>query len=82
VSDGENGWLLAAGSLEDLVSALRTALLTSPQSMSEMGERGRQRVLEQHAISTEAKKLSELFSNLSEQLPESLKMETERYTAQ
>jgi glycosyltransferase involved in cell wall biosynthesis len=82
VSDGENGWLLAAGSLEDLVSALRSALLTSPQSMAEMGERGRQRVLEQHAISTEAKKLSELFSNLSEQLPESLKMETERYTAQ
>lgn len=82
VCDGENGWLLPAGSLEDLVAALRSALLTSPQSLAEMGERGRLRVLEQHAISTEAKKLSELFSNLSQQLPESLKMETEHYTAQ
>lgn len=65
VVNAENGWLVPAGSVDDLVVAMRVALQSSPETLTEMGERARQRVLERHAIDTEAGKLSELFSKLS-----------------
>ncbi len=68
VKDGINGWLVPASSLDDLVFFMRIVLQSSPQTLAEMGERGRQRVFEQHAINVEAKKLSELFVTCTEPL--------------
>jgi len=61
VENEVNGWLIPAGSVDDLVDALRSALLTSPENLTEMGGEGRSRVLEQHSMATEAKKLRQLF---------------------
>lgn len=63
VINGDNGWLVPAGSLDDLVNAMREALRTPPEILAEIGLRGRQRVLERHDIAKEAEKLSELFSD-------------------
>ena len=65
VSDGVNGWLVSAGSVDDLVTAMRTVIKASPHTLAEMAEIGRLRVLEQHAIVTEAGKLGELFSSFT-----------------
>ena len=62
VVHAENGWLAPAGSVDDLVVAMREALQATPETLAEMGERGRQRVLERHAIAREAGKLSELLT--------------------
>jgi len=64
VKNEVNGWLVPAGAVDDLVVAMRSALLASAENLAEMGKRGRNSVLEQHSISTEAKKLSKLFSNV------------------
>lgn len=64
VTHGVHGWLVPAGSLEDLVDALRQALSTPTGSLFAMGEEGRRRVLERHAIATEARKLAELFTRV------------------
>ena len=40
--------------------------------LTEMGKRGRQRVLERHAIVTEAGKLSELFADVCGLAPEAI----------
>ncbi|QSA97296.1 glycosyltransferase family 4 protein [Methylococcus sp. EFPC2] len=61
VSDGVNGWLVPAGAVEELVSAVRLALMATPRELSEMGSAGRQQVLEHYAIDAQARKLSELF---------------------
>jgi glycosyltransferase involved in cell wall biosynthesis len=66
VQNGVNGWLVPASSVSDLANAMCDALQASPERLAEMGERGRQQVLEQHSIVTEVAKLSELFSTLSE----------------
>lgn len=66
VKNSENGWLVPAGAVDDLVEAIRAALQATPEALVEMGRRGRQKVLEQHAIVTEAGKLSELFSSILE----------------
>lgn len=63
VKNGENGWLVPAGCVDDLVIAIGDVLRASPDRLAEMGERGRRRVLERHAIATEVAKLSELFSS-------------------
>lgn len=65
VENEVNGWLVPAGSVDDLVEAMRAALLASPESLIDMGERGCNSVLEKHSIAIEAKKLSELFLNVS-----------------
>jgi len=68
VNDNVNGWLVPAGSVDDLVVAMRSAIIASPESLAMMGERGRQSVIQQHSINTEAKKLSKLFSNFTGQV--------------
>jgi len=57
----ENGWLVPAGSVEDLAAAILEALGTSVQELRRMGQRGRQLILEQHDLATEVGKLVELF---------------------
>jgi len=58
---GENGWLFAAGSIDDLAAALEDFLSTPLDELEKMGEAARRRVLERHSIDSEAEKLAELF---------------------
>lgn len=67
VRDGECGWLVPAGSVEDLLPAMREALTASPEVLARMGEAGQRRVAERHAISREAAKLRDLFERFAEQ---------------
>jgi glycosyltransferase involved in cell wall biosynthesis len=64
VRPGENGWIIAAGSIDALVEALEEFLAQPPDVLSRMGEAGYQRVLERHDIDKEAGKLACLFREL------------------
>ena len=61
VRPGDNGWLVPAGSVDDLADAMEAALSAPAAQLRAMGERGRRRVLEQHDITVESRKLGELF---------------------
>ncbi|MFK3776054.1 glycosyltransferase family 4 protein [Pseudomonas sp. NPDC089406] len=61
VQPGENGWLFPAGSVEALVEAMAACLATPVARLQAMGEAAHQRVVERHAIDTEAARLAELF---------------------
>jgi glycosyltransferase involved in cell wall biosynthesis len=61
---GENGWLVPAGSVEDLAGALEAALLASVEELDRMGAQGRKRVLERHDLSTEVAKLARLIEGV------------------
>jgi glycosyltransferase involved in cell wall biosynthesis len=61
VKNGENGWLLAAGDVDELVAVLEDLLSRSATELQAMGEAARERVLQRHSIDTEAAKLAWLF---------------------
>ena len=61
VRPGENGWLFAPGSIDELAAAIEDFLATSVDALKRMGEAGYQRVLQRHSIDTEATKLAALF---------------------
>ena len=61
VIPGENGWLFPAGSVEDLVDAMKSCLAADSEQLSKMGDSGYRRVIERHAIDSEAAKLGALF---------------------
>ncbi|CAD5919053.1 Putative colanic acid biosynthesis glycosyltransferase WcaL [Planktothrix tepida] len=61
VEPGKNGWLVPAGSLEDLTLALKTALTTPIEELTTMGKFGALKVAEHHNIDIEAQKLIRLF---------------------
>jgi len=61
VRPGKDGWLFAAGDIDDLVRAMEDALSRSVEEIGAMGTSAHARVLERHAIDTEAAKLAELF---------------------
>ena len=61
VRPGVNGWLVPAGSLPDLVSALRHVMESSPEELSQMGQAGAKIVRTAHRQLTEAKKLALLL---------------------
>lgn len=63
VHHGKNGWLVPAGSVQDLVAALREALVASPEQLMQMGAAGAQAVRERHNSSIEAAKLLAYFKN-------------------
>lgn len=65
VQPGISGWLVPAGSLEDLVLAMRAALTTPVPRLAEMGQIAAKRVKENHDISIETGKLVQLFNKLS-----------------
>ena len=62
VVDGENGWLVPASSVEDLARAMRAALTAPEAELARMGARGRERVLRQHDVDVEARKLALLVA--------------------
>jgi glycosyltransferase involved in cell wall biosynthesis len=63
VRPGVNGWLIAPGSTDDLVDALRELLTTSAERLTVMGKAGAEAVAEQHAARTEAAKLQTLLGS-------------------
>jgi glycosyltransferase involved in cell wall biosynthesis len=61
VVPGKTGWLFPAGSVSDLSAAIEDFLSRSDDELREMGNAAYLRVLERHAIDTEAAKLAQLF---------------------
>ena len=61
VRSGENGWLIPAGSLDDLTNALEACLSTSIEDLQKLGNAGYSRVISRHSIDVEAGKLAELI---------------------
>jgi colanic acid/amylovoran biosynthesis glycosyltransferase len=61
VRPGDNGWLFAAGSLEDLINALEGCLAAPIETLQAFGAAGYNRVIECHSIDVEANKLAALF---------------------
>lgn len=61
VRPGREGWLFAAGDVDALVASLEDLLATSTETLEAMGQAAYVRVLERHAIDTEAGKLARLF---------------------
>jgi len=61
VRAGENGWLFAAGAVDELAAALADCLAQPAEVLQRMGEAAYQRVMERHDIDTEAAKLAVLF---------------------
>ncbi len=63
IQSGVTGWLVPAGSMEALASAMREVLEASPERLAEMGRAGSALVAKEHDASLEATKLAELFSS-------------------
>ena len=61
VVPGENGWLVPASDVDELARALRAALTAPLAELQRMGAKGRARVLAEHDVDIEARKLAELF---------------------
>lgn len=61
VVPGVNGWLVAAGSVAELMTAMQDMLSKSGEQLAAMGDAAYARVTERHAIDTEATKLAGLF---------------------
>ncbi len=68
VEDGKSGWLVPAGSVDDLVGAMEACLASSDVDLERMGARGHARATQRHAIDTEAAKLAALFSGSDEKV--------------
>jgi glycosyltransferase involved in cell wall biosynthesis len=61
VRGGENGWLIPAGSLPELVDAMADCLAKSDSEIQRMGDAAYDRVTELHSIDVEVEKLAALF---------------------
>jgi glycosyltransferase involved in cell wall biosynthesis len=66
VIPGRNGWLVPAGSADDLVKALSQVLATPPEQLTEMGLRAREDVRAQHEIGAIASKMLGRFRSAQE----------------
>jgi glycosyltransferase involved in cell wall biosynthesis len=64
VRDGESGWVVTPGSVEELTEALRKAASASREELVRMGAEGAKRVLEAHNSRTEASRLMRLFEQV------------------
>jgi len=62
VEPGISGWLVPAGDLERLVDTLQTVLDTPLPTLTQMGLKGRQVVLQRHDVMKEVKILASLFA--------------------
>jgi len=62
VEPGVNGWLVAPGSVAALTRAMREALAATPESLTEMGLRGRKRVAALYDVRREAERLAALIA--------------------
>lgn len=64
VEPGRSGWLVPAGSLDQLTAALREVLEAPPERLEAMGRAGRARVLERHDVAKSGRMLADLFTGL------------------
>ncbi len=62
--DESCGWMIPAGSIDGIASAIRAALNTSPEKLSAMGKEGRSRIEAEHNLATIAPKLYEAFAKV------------------
>lgn len=62
VVPGETGWLIPAGDVDGLATAMCELARTPAEHLAEMGLRGRERVLLRHDVSLEAAKLARAFA--------------------
>ena len=65
VMPGKNGWLVPAGSIEELAAAMEDLLSKSSEQLAAMGEAAYQQVTQRHSIDIEARKLADLFKGSS-----------------
>ncbi len=63
VTPGQSGWLVPAGSVDALVSALRDVLSRPVESLAAMAELGRQAVRQRHDVQASARRLAQLFGS-------------------
>jgi colanic acid/amylovoran biosynthesis glycosyltransferase len=75
VQSDVNGWLVPAGSLQELTSAIREVLRMSPDELNRMGNAGTISVAEYHNVTQEAKKLATLFNLSNSSLAENWSLE-------
>lgn len=64
-----DGWLFPSGDVEALTSLLEQLLVMPVERLEKMGNAGRLRVLERHAIDVEAEKLGRLFRDSVQAAP-------------
>jgi glycosyltransferase involved in cell wall biosynthesis len=64
VQPGQNGWLVAAGSADELANAVREVVTTPLEVLAEMGRNGRARVAEQHDIRRIGRRLATLMRSI------------------
>lgn len=67
VESNINGWLIPAGSVEALTTAMRECLRMPPEILTQMAGAGKSSVMKKHSVVVEAKKLAVLFSKSNEQ---------------
>jgi glycosyltransferase involved in cell wall biosynthesis len=61
VVPGESGWLVPAGDVPSLTTAIQDVLNSPVEKLAKMGMRGRNKVSEQHNLTTEVSHLMKLF---------------------
>lgn len=64
VRPGEAGWLVPAGDVEELVSAIEACLQATPEELAAMGSAARRRCLARHDIDTQVARLAGHFRAL------------------
>ncbi|MCC7147548.1 MAG: glycosyltransferase [Phycisphaeraceae bacterium] len=69
VEPAVNGWLVPAGSVAHLATALRDLLASPCELLESMGSAGRQRVLRDHHLAIEVRKLHDLFVSAVTHVP-------------
>lgn len=65
VVQGVNGFLCAAGDVDDLAKHMESCLLADEDTMKKMGSNAQSAVLARHHIATEAAKLAKLFGDMN-----------------
>jgi glycosyltransferase involved in cell wall biosynthesis len=65
VLQGENGWLVPAGNVDDLATAIQEALLTPLQQLGKMGAAGRDRAQIRHDLKKETAALEKLLISVA-----------------
>jgi glycosyltransferase involved in cell wall biosynthesis len=64
VVPGESGWLVPAGSVDDLVEALAQAMAATPEELERMGRAGSKKVAARHDAAIEAGKIAGLIRDV------------------
>jgi colanic acid/amylovoran biosynthesis glycosyltransferase len=78
VRAGENGWLVPAGDIDALVTAIRECIAATDEELAEMGTMGRNHVSVSHDIDKEASQLATLFRNAIDSTPVQSRNRSER----